>query len=390
MKKVLCPFCFNKISVEKGVCCPIDGCPSKKNNIVLPEEVFTHKPFPIMVVGGKNSGKTVFLSALAYQLINSKFWGNFWDAKMIHYKKNNFDETIGKLFTHPYELPASTQKEGHKLPLLFSVTFKELSFKKTPLGFPRVLPTKLLVNFTDPAGEHFRLSTDNTESAKEQYKILKGHAKSAIAIMDPIEVNENWNEILSGKRITKIEEKGIVSASNALEMLTLMPKNTCRNLPLAICLTKLDEIVGSALKEQEISGIDFFSLGEEHNTYRQESGKISIPELEGVDKTIRRVLFKNRCNHIFNSIGIPIPQVKNEENPTEIWDFKTLTKATFRYHAFFGVSSLGRVSLNPSKDENGNETKQADKQPEPFRVLDPLLWILWQYGYIGATTKKTR
>lgn len=385
MKKVLCPFCFNKIVVGKGTWCPIVGCPSNKNKIVLPDEVFTHKPFPIMVVGGSNAGKTVFLSALASQLINSKFWSSLWDVKMIHYNGNEFYDRIGNLFTQPYQLPNSTETEDTTLPLLFSVTFRGMSFKKTPLGFPRFFPTKLLINFTDPAGEHFVLSNENQKTAKGKYRILNGHIKAALAIMDPIEVNDNWSKFLSKNRIKKEEIGGkkIVSASAALEMLSLIPKKTRRNLPLALCLTKLDEITGenTLLREDSIPAIDCFCMGEEHDTYRLDLGKISIPELEGIDKTLRSIFFKNRCNHIFNSIGISTTQISNEENPTELWDANVLKKAAFRYHAFFGVSSLGCVRiLNDAT---------LDKPPMPFRVLDPFLWILWQYGYLGATTKKT-
>jgi len=50
----------------------------------------------------------------------------------------------------------------------------------------------------------------------------------------------------------------------------------------------------------------------------------------------------------------------------------------FKQHSFFGVSSLGG---------NPNGTKIDSKGIRPRRVLDPLLWLLSEYGYIKTLKK---
>ena len=46
----------------------------------------------------------------------------------------------------------------------------------------------------------------------------------------------------------------------------------------------------------------------------------------------------------------------------------------FTYRQFFAVDALGGAL----------QGGRLVSEPEPRRVLDPVLWILWQYGYVGG------
>ena len=385
--KVLCPFCYNEVEASRGKCCPNDGkgnpCPSNKNNIPFPPEVFDHEPFPIIVVGGQDAGKSVYLSALAWRLNLQRIWGAFWSVKEVSYSGNRFDDIIGDMFhDQPYKFPDPTKPEDLTLPLLFSVTFKRWSLHPCPSGLPRVFEKRLLVCFTDPAGEHFRLSAKNSKELKEKYPILQGHAKAAIAIMDPSEVNDDWRNQLSRYRGATKKDRG--EAAESLASLSLMPARERRNLPVAICLAKLDELTGEGSplsQEERFDESGCFRIGDKCDTFRKVAGKISLPDLEWIDKTTRGKLFDKQNHAIFDSLGIPLGRISREE----LWSPKTLKNAAFPYHAFFGVSAIGK---GKTAIIGGKPKLQA--RPEPFRVLDPFLWILWQHGYVGATEMRTR
>ena len=239
-----------------------------------------------------------------------------------------------------------------------------------------------------------RLAADNAMELKRKYPVLHGNAKAAIALMDPIEVNDEWQELLWQYRGDDHRaDRGKVSES--LAALSLMPLGERNKLPVAVCLDKLDELIGegSPLQPKQIFPEEgCFRIGSYGDTFNKTPGKISLPDLDAIDTTIRRVLYENACNHIFNSMGIPTAISKNEKfepRYEELGARKTLLKAAFKYHAFFGVSALGQGKTKEIYYE-GRRKRVLSAEPEPFRVLDPLLWIFWQYGFLSSTDERTR
>jgi len=65
---------------------------------------------------------------------------------------------------------------------------------------------------------------------------------------------------------------------------------------------------------------------------------------------------------------------------------------SFKYHSFFAVSALGYDQFKTDADgklvqDSTTGAISLKNVPKPIRVLDPLLWILWQHGKLGGTWK---
>jgi len=107
--------------------------------------------------------------------------------------------------------------------------------------------------------------------------------------------------------------------------------------------------------------------------------------------------------HSNTDLSIPgrlmLPDIENNSRAVRIWMTGNAMHSTaqnvessFRYHAFFASSALG---VNPFKlDSNGAPSRDISTgatilkgPPSPLRVLDPLLWILWQHGKLGGLDK---
>lgn len=401
---VVCPFCFRHVSVAKGDCCPgksvwwershgraEEDCPSFKNKIELPYEVFDHELFPIVVIGGKAAGKTVYLSALD-QCLSNLNWGDFWDVRKLSLENDPFDGIRGQIFQPPHQFPGSTESEADHWPLLVSVTLKQkpVRLRGWSHNIPRARWKKLLLCFTDPAGEHFNWTPKSKKELLRRYPVLRGHVKAVVALMDPSEV-EKWKDKLLSYRMVSNEERAQTRATavQAIRLLQKMPDRA--NIPIAVCLMKLDELVGRPLDDSERLDDSVFLFGPAHDTYNGESGRLSVPELMRIDHAIRRKLWEQVLPEIFIELGINVQGIRGPDTLCKLWNERNLIKSNYKYNAFFAVSSIGQGATEIQQGIDGRKIlalkSLAKRPPIPFRVWDPLLWILWQYGYVGGTDK---
>lgn len=356
-RRGVCPFCYTKQRLRKGMPCPNARCYSNRRGIPLPPEVFTNELFPVVIVGASSSGKSHFLAALKHRLVNEGFWGDgegfgYWKWSFVEYcnPANSDDASVDNPYivyeTSLYgrkQTLASTKRDDEHPPLLLSLEY--LHHVRRAFDEPRFSKKGLLVAITDTAGEHAQ--GGSIGAFEENYPVLKQMAKGAIVMLDPKELRNESNE----------------SANGVLAWF----KRGCRKsrLPMALCVSKIDELVcGDETVPQDW-------LDEHFNTDLGFPGRLVLPDIENNSKDVFDWMERG-----------PLRATADDLDDS------------FRYHSFFAISALG---VDPFKlDGSGrpfvDRTSGAfllKGPPQPLRVLDPFLWILWQQGKLGSSLVKT-
>lgn len=348
--RVKCPFCFRNrrpvscASDKSKLKCSNPECECNKKDIPFPAEVFTHELFPIAIVGPSSSGKTYYLTALMNEFVNNNTpWsgsGNFWNLDVVHYaadsmhegETNKFIQHWRNLFINQSSL-GTTQENEWLPPLLLSVE-KAWSVKE-PLR-----RRKLLLAFHDVPGEF--TTNDNTRMALSKRYGALGAAKGIIVLVEPTEIPLVKSTLLNDGTILRTNDK-----ASALEAIKGLRQARQARKPVAICLSKSDLLLGS----RKIFPMESH-LSQYEQTDFQFSGKISFGDVQETSDQVRDTFEQ------FNA-----------------GDYLPLMSNSFKYYSFFAVSALGRNVIN------SRENKILSK-PKPIRVLDPILWILWQWGHL--------
>lgn len=356
-KSVVCPFCYTQIKAKVGHPCPNESCYSHRRGIPLPDEVFTHELFPIAIVGAASSGKSHYLAALKHSLVNEAFWGRgdkrggYWNWSFVTYY--NPDNSDNQSADNPYIRYEdnlygsnitldSTKRDDEHPPLLLSLEY--LNPISRMFEEPRFRKKSLLVAITDTAGEHSH--SESVGALEENYPVLKKLIKGIVVMLDPKELHSSGaaNVVLSWFK----RKRGKV------------------NLPIALCLSKIDEL--SRNRESCPANWDWLDA-KNSNTDLSVPGRLILPDIERNSLAVRRWMSGNTMHSTAQNV-----------------------ESSFRYHAFFASSALGvepfKLDSNgaPSRDMSTGATL-LNGDPKPLRVLDPLLWILWQHGKLGGLDK---
>ena len=356
-KNAVCPFCYTEQMLEEGKKCPNDNCYSHLHDIPIPLEVFTHKLFPIAIVGASSSGKSHFLAALKHCLVNEGFWGEgnengYWKWSFVEYfnpaNKDNTDLdnpyiTYEENLYINHRTLDSTRRDDEHPPMLLSLEY--LNPLQRMFNDPLVFKKSLLVAITDTAGEH--VQGGSIGALDINYPVLQKMVKGAIVIVDPKEARG----------------EGTVSVNSVLAW--FKRGNEKSRIPIAFCMSKIDELA----KGNETIPPDW--LDERFNTNIDNIGQLFLPDIE------------NNSNAVYEwMMGRSFLKPTAED-----------LKNSFRYHAFFATTALGidpfALDWNgkPKVDSSGGAFVLKNGSPKPLRVLDPLMWILWQHGQLGGTDK---
>ncbi|MBQ7176285.1 MAG: hypothetical protein IJS08_02630 [Victivallales bacterium] len=350
-KKLVCPFCYTKQLLREKSPCPNEHCYSFIKKIGMPKEVFTHKLFPIAIVGASSSGKSHFLAALRHCLTkgDGARWGEgikngYWEWAFVEYSNSANDDAsvdnpyIGyekRLFIDHRTL-ASTRRDDEHPPLLLSL--KYLHPCKRLFDDPWFVKRSLLVAITDTAGEH--VQEELIGKMDDNYPVLK-RIKGIIIMLERDKAEEANSLLADFKRDTRKME-----------------------IPTALCLSKIDEL------PHHNEEFPTAWLNDRFNTNISIPGRLVLPDIE------------NNSNEVS----------KWMEARGDLQETANNFKHSFKYHAFFAVSALGRDPFSTDSDgrpvvDPSNGALVLKGTPKPLRVMDPLLWILWQYGQLGGIEK---
>ncbi len=313
-------------------------CPSGKtdaygNHYIIPERAINGNSFPIALVGAKQSGKSNYIAVLI-DAIKSKL------SRSINCSLQFCDQQTNDNYKRMYYDPLFNNKTAVNAtdanvefpPLLYSINFFDLKKPK--------IKDSVTLSLYDTAGENF----DN-EDTVYAYNDYIANAKGIIILLDPLQV-DSIREKLQGK--INLPDKNsdsdeiLTRIISAIRSKKKMKENAIIDVPIALTFTKMDVLI----QYSELLGLPEFLL---HDSSYLDKGAFLLDDFESTDQAIRDLI----DTYLSGNLAV---QLRN-----------------FSKVGFFGVSSFGE---NPSDGIN------LSQKPHPFRVLDPLFWLLSLEKYI--------
>ncbi|GII75979.1 hypothetical protein Sru01_09610 [Sphaerisporangium rufum] len=320
-----CPYCGHSTGWR--------ACPECHNR--LPAEYCANPGKIVALVGAKGAGKSTYIAVLLHELTNRV--GAELDASLVACD----DRTIARYkrdFARPlygeHRLLATTQPAAAEPrdPLVYLLT-------RTVPGRLRSRTVSLTLVLFDTAGEDLR----SRESTETHLRYLNA-ADAIIFLLDPLEL-PGAKPALSGPA----RARGGVNAAdpdsdpiNVISRVTELLRDRSGSgrlkVPVAVAISKID-----ALRE----GMDARSA---LHRARTPSGTLDLDDREAVHEQVRALL---------------------EEWQAAMVD--RYLRQHFTDFGLFGLSALGEI---PAADE------VSPGGIRPYRVEDPLLWLLYRFGMI--------
>ncbi len=327
------PHTFPDLWHRYGSVCPKSG--ARTTNRVCP---ICHSKLPvhfgrirsqlIALVGARDSGKTVFMTVFMHEFgyrLGDRLAASVPGAD--DETRDNFARDYEQRLYEGHSLPdptfaVTTERQGHRLPMVFK--FK----RQTRLRFPSGTRQTLL-SFFDTAGED--LTT--TASIELNGRYLEA-ADAIILILDPLQM-PGGRQLAATEALPRDPQPEDDPYSVLLRITDMLkaghPDRPVRK-PLAVVFTKLDALwdkfaEGSPLRRPE-------------------------PDVPGFDEQ--------------DSLDVH----RHVQALLHDWDGRRIDvylEQNYRRFRYFGVSALGAI---PTRD------KRTSTVIAPYRVSDPILWLL--------------
>lgn len=331
-KSAKCPKCNHETS---SLVCP--NCHNQ-----LPRRLVEKKGYIISIIGSTSSGKTNYIATLINQLQAN---GIHLDHVGVMLSTIAPTSQLIKIDEREVEVNSITRYELDFYNYVFA---KKTCPPQTAVGegrskYPIIVElsqknkTPLHLVFYDTAGENFNIAR-NIE-ANVQYML---RSDAFIFLLDTAEIPFVRDRLNKGP--VKLKYDAIVDSVISF----FDEKPDLRKFfkkPIAFTFNKIDLI----LKNQELFRDSSISnMTWENNSSFLDGSGVNLSEMDSISKSIESAL----C---------------------ECWgesNFVTKMKNYYKKYKFFGVSGLGE---DPELDKITNL--------RPYRVLDPLVWILNEFNY---------
>ncbi|MFG2771082.1 hypothetical protein [Streptomyces sp. NPDC048350] len=291
----------------------------------------------IAMVGPKASGKTVYMTVLLHEMRNRV--GEAFGAALM----GSDDDTMRR-FGSDYEdrlyrdnqMFPGTQTASTTLNRVDPLVFRFGMRRRTLLG---ERPQHTVLSFFDTAGEDF----SSRENVELNTRYLAG-ADGIVLLLDPLQMPGARDNALPGTPLPGTE--GLDTPINVLSRVTnlLLAPRSGRSAqkidtPISVVFSKMDAFwhlldSGSPLRD-----------------YAPPRGRFDVGDSLNVHEEVRRLLK--------DWDGVAIDHLLDNH---------------FTRYRYFGVSALGR---NPTPD-----ARVAPTGIQPYRVADPLLWLLSEFGSV--------
>lgn len=307
-------------------------CPHCHNNI--PTEMVRKKGYVISIIGARSSGKTVYITTLINELM--KHGSDIADLGITainisdnpeYYTQRRFDRDFYKVLYKESSCPPQTDISDPKsrIPLIY-----ELSQYKGD---------SIYLVFYDTAGENFvdiRNIASNVRFLNESDAI--------IFLLDSFSI-PYVHEKLNLKGVPETRYDAIFA--NILQYFRQHggEKNSIFQKPIALTFSKIDAILSH---EDDFADTAISGMSVENNSSFLRGEGVSINEMEANSDSLMAAIAAWEEMNFVN-------QVKNN----------------FKNAKYFGISALGGEPV-------GNKLTTKVK---PYRVLDPLVWILHELKY---------
>lgn len=354
-KKQVCDIC-NKENINRYV------CPHCYNRI--PTEMIENGSEIISVIGFPNSGKTNYIVALVHQLMYFGYTlgidvtptqicpdGDIFSRFATDQRFIEMEQTL----FHDKQFLPKTQKDQKNIPLIFKVHQNRTN-------------TTIYLVFYDTAGEKF---TNGQKMLNDDTLKYLSESSGLIILADPYsipDVTKQLNERFADNgdfqnQKTQAQDMNLMALRNTLEE-ALNHIDSIYHKPVAFVFSKFDIILNNA-DLFDFSIINFREGNKLLDSSFVKDGKVDVQNIDATSITIEDYL--NKWGARFFSEWVH-KWAANRQNPD--------AADTNNMYKFFGVSATGSMS------ENG-----MLGSVQPFRVMDPLVWVLLKLGKFDIPTK---
>lgn len=290
----------------------------------------------IAMVGARNSGKTVLMTVLLHELMN-RVGENFRVSLM------GSDESTMTRFGSEYQdklykrrqMLLGTQSAAGQDNRVDPLVFR---FGVNRDGLMGTRPKPTVLSFFDTAGEDF----NSRESVELNTRYLSS-ADGIIIVLDPLQMRGAQELALEGTVMPSADSNTPQQVLSRITSMLLARASGRRavkvKVPIAVVFSKMD-----AFWHQLDSGSPLRAHPPQH-------GRFDVADSLNAHEEVRHLLKQWD--------GVSLDQ--------------TLENNYARYR-YFGVSALGRT---PTPD-----LQVASTGIQPYRVTDPLLWLLSEFGSV--------
>lgn len=323
-----------------------DKCGKPSNRFVcphchnwLPSEMIAEGAEIVSIVGAPNSGKTVYFFNLMRQLEKQGYkLGLTLTAQDEGPDRDRKTSTIYremvKLMYEEGRLPEKTpaNEDQKPVPLIFKVSNKKAGQKSG---------RAIYIVFYDTPGEAF----ENTEQISRMADHVSNSA-GIILFVDPYNIKSLTKAIDAATGDSAVPGNLLANDTVINSLLQKVGKEQSVNKPFAIVFSKIDVVLEGLTKDG--SALLQNNIDIEKNSSFLKTRKLSLSEIDQISGALEAV--------------------------AQIWDVGDMkARINEKYKEenikMFAVSSLGSQAID-------GEIKDL----KPFRVLDPLVWILHKMG----------
>jgi hypothetical protein len=313
-------------------------CPQCHNE--LPGEYCDSPSRIVALVGAKGSGKSTYIGVLIHELRGPL--GRELDVSL-----NACDDRTARRYRRDFEswlygqreavpVTQSAETELHE-PLIYRLTARR---RRGPFGTRHRSLTLVLF---DTAGEDMR-SSDKVD----RYLPYLGAADAIVFLVDPLELPGADRDILPEARSAQEEEPPADDPLDVIRRVTSLlraklARPASKRLPqaVAVAVTKIDALRPAIAQHSPL------------HQGRPRTGQLDRTDRALVDEQVRSLL--------------------------ERWGAGSLDRqlaSDYRSHGLFALSALGHIPQDKVIDPAGIT---------PYRVEDPLLWLLRRFHMISAS-----
>jgi hypothetical protein len=312
-------------------------CPHCHNE--LPREMVEKGGIIISIIGARNSGKTNYITTLINELTHKGHLLNIGIYATVVGRKP--DERTAERYIEDFFNKLYKNKECHsqtdpknprnKIPLIYKL-FSTNTYDQAYLVF------------YDTAGENFT----KPEAIADKAKFLR-NSDGIILLLDTFDIPDVYERLQSKVPIEEREGRYDLIMSNIIEHFDNQLNNRdFYKKPLALTFSKIDAILKNddLFTDARLPNINITT----NSSFLDGSG-YSPDDVESMNTGIQGGLISWGERQFIDNINAPV-------------HFNGKAK-------FFGISALGNM---PSVDN-------YIEKPEPYRVTDPLIWILYKLNF---------
>lgn len=335
-RRFVCPHCFNW----------------------LPTEMIENGAEIISVIGSPSSGKTNYIVALIHQLRKYGYKMDLQVSPTQIYRDGHKDESTQNLFkkfeTQLFKdktVLMKTPKNKTEIPWIFHL--HQQSTNKS-----------IYLVFYDTAGENFQ------ENLKNSVKYLK-ESSAVIVILDILSV-DLIKRILKKKGFDEFAGKPSSPFQDIQDALANFDDDKLLDKPFAFTFSKFDAVIDNT-EDLDFNADEFVTAGRKRDSSYIKTGTVDLKKIDSISQTIEEALedewdegdFCHFAQKWSSKKNLSLP--RKDRNPND----------PDNNYKFFGVSAFGNMP------DEGDTLEEV----EPYRVMDPLMWVLHKLGQFNIPRK---